>query len=150
MSQESNWENFVHITNHSLFPSFLPILGKKHFDEFKEKTPKSHHIFFLSLPPNQTPFKKFSLLIFSLKFYIHSISHPNKDILKLNTLTSLWFELGSEGKQGYLVVRGPFSDAQSRVVHWRDDLTRPKFFLGSYVRNSTSGHMVQRLPAYSF
>ena len=47
-----------------------------------------------------------------------------------------------------IVVRGPFSDAQPRVVRWRDNLTRPEFFLGSCVRNSTLGHVVQRLPAY--
>ena len=150
MSQESNWENFCSYNKSLSLSQFSPHFGEKTFWWVQgENTQISPH-FFLSLPPNQTPFKKFSLLIFSLNFYIHSISHPNKDILKLNTLTSLWFELGSEGKKGYLVVRGPFSDAQLRVVHWRDDLTRPKFFLGSYVRNSTSGHMVQRLPAYSF
>ena len=27
-------------------------------------------------------------------------------------------------------VQGPFSDAQSRVVRWRDNLVRPGFFLG--------------------
>ena len=46
------------------------------------------------------------------------------------------------------IVRGPFSVAQSCVVHWRDDLTRPRFFLGSCIWNSTLGHVVQRIPAY--
>ena len=31
------------------------------------------------------------------------------------------------------VVWGPFSIAQPHVVRWRDDLTRPGFFLGSCV-----------------
>ena len=45
-------------------------------------------------------------------------------------------------------VQGPFSDAQPHVVRWRDNLTRPGFFLGSCIRNSTLDHMVQRLSAY--
>ena len=48
----------------------------------------------------------------------------------------------------FCAVRGPFSDAQPLVVYWRDDFTRPGFFLGSCVRNSTLGHVVQRLSAY--
>ena len=46
------------------------------------------------------------------------------------------------------IVRGPFSVAQPCVVHWRDDLTRPRFFLGSCIWNSTLGHVVQRILAY--
>ena len=49
-----------------------------------------------------------------------------------------------------LNVRGHFSDAQPRVVRWRDNLIRPGFFLRSCVRNSALGHVVQRLPAYFF
>ena len=48
------------------------------------------------------------------------------------------------------LVWGPFSDAQPRVIRWRDNLIRPEFFLGSCVRNSTLGHVVQRLPVYFF
>ena len=49
-----------------------------------------------------------------------------------------------------MFVRGPFSVAQPCVVRWRDDLTRSGFFLGSCVRNSTLGHVVQQLSAFFF
>ena len=47
-------------------------------------------------------------------------------------------------------VRGIFSNAQPRVVYWRDDLTSLRFFLGSCVWNSTLGHVIQQLPVYFF
>ena len=47
-----------------------------------------------------------------------------------------------------VTVRGPFPIAQPRVVRWRGDLTRPGFCLGSFIRNSTLGHVVQWLLAY--
>ena len=53
-----------------------------------------------------------------------------------------------EEKFRFASVRGPFLVAQSCVVRWSDDLTRPRFNSGSCVRNSTLGHMVQWLPAY--
>ena len=45
-------------------------------------------------------------------------------------------------------VRRPFSIAQSRVVRWRDDLTRLRFCLGSCIRNLTLGNVVQWLSMY--
>ena len=58
--------------------------------------------------------------------------------------------MARQPKKGPSHVQGPFLDAQPRVVCWRNDLTRPGFFLGSCIRNSTLGHVVQRLPAYFF
>ena len=47
-----------------------------------------------------------------------------------------------------LLVRGPFSVAWPHVLRWSSDLARLGFCLGSCVRNSTLGHVVQQLPAY--
>ena len=62
-------------------PSFLHILGKKYFGEFREKTLGLHHIFSLS-SPNQTLIKKFSSPLFSPQFSILSKIPPNKHTLR--------------------------------------------------------------------
>ena len=60
--------------------SFLPILERKYFGRFKEKTPGPHHLF--SFLPNQTHSKIF----FSCFLFI---SPPNKHTLKPETLNNV-------------------------------------------------------------
>ena len=59
---------------HSGEKKFLVRPGRKHMDPT---------IYFPSFPPNQTNSKKVFLLIFSSKFSLHPISHPNKHTLKV-------------------------------------------------------------------
>ena len=81
----------------------------------------------------------------SLVVEIHSIDIVSKETTRT---CFFWFILYSFILHWLTSVRGPFSAAQPCVVHWRDDLTRPRFFLGSCIQNSTLGHVVQWLPAY--
>ena len=59
---------------HSREKNFLVGPGRKHMDPT---------IYFPSSSPNQTHSKKVFLLIFSSKFSLHPISHPNKHTLKV-------------------------------------------------------------------
>ena len=59
---------------HSWEKNFLVGPGRKHMDPI---------IYFPSSSPNQTHSKKIFLLIFSSKFSLHPISHPNKHTLKV-------------------------------------------------------------------
>ena len=61
--------------------SFLSILERKLFGGSKKKH-LSPTIYFHSFSPNQIHFKKVFFPIFSSKFSIHPISHPNKHTLK--------------------------------------------------------------------
>ena len=63
---------FVHLKNHTLSLSFLPISGRKHFGELGDKTPQSHHIFFLSSFQPNTSF-------FSILPKIHSTKHTLRE-----------------------------------------------------------------------
>ena len=63
---------FVHLKNHTLSLSFFPISGRKHFGELGDKTPQSHHIFFLSSFQPNTSF-------FSILPKIHSTKHTLRE-----------------------------------------------------------------------